>query len=1120
MANNFIANKSPQKTLSGRLNNIIKFSTELRWLVGFFYFSGWKEVYENLKKNETVKIRLLIGLEVGKHLNGIFEHDVQELNLSHDEQFNAFMTSMGFAVNNEQQDTKEFYEQVHFFLEMLQEERLIIKKTQQPNHAKLYLFEMNDEEREKHAFDGYLITGSSNLTRSGLHGQQEFNVEIKDYGYGEAVDYFEELWQNAIPITDIEKRKQFLIDFIKHRSQAAMVDPFDAYTLILKTFLDLQNQKKIKPQVERLLEDNGFKKFSYQLDAVNQALGVIEQYNGVVIADVVGLGKSVIASLIARNLDSKGIIICPPGLIGDYSDKTGWWGYVRNFDLNGWHVYSRGQVENLAEDLDDSDIETIIIDEAHSFRNQDTAAYEALMDICRGKQVILLTATPFNNSPADIFSLLKLFIIPGLSGITIENNLEGLFRGYNYRFKKLSEILKNYNSGDPAKRDKAEKEYIKTLGEEPPVNPQLVRDESAKLAAKIKEVISPVVIRRNRLDLEKDHLYSEEVGELPKVAPPEELFFYLNESQSEFYDRILTTYFSEDGLFNGAIYQPSSYETIAEEDSMDMEGNRVFQQQRNLFDFMRRLLVKRFESSFGAFEKTIERFIHVHEIVLQFIDNTDGKYILDRSLMEKIYEYDEGDILEVLYKFENDLLKKKIPKNNTVYKIKSFQKAKEFIADIHKDLELFKRIKQEIEEEELVEDDPKRDTILARIDQITKEDPARKVVIFTEYVDTVLHLEPYFRERFKTGLLICDGKITKALSKDLERNFNAQYEGTWHNDFQILITSDKLSEGFNLNRAGAIINYDIPWNPTRVIQRVGRINRIGQKVFDELYIFNFFPSETGADYVKSREIAQQKMFMIHNALGEDSRIFHPDEVPTESGLYKKINENPEDEEELNTITQVRNIYNEIENKYPEVIKRIEKLPARVKSAKEFKTSNVNVLRKKGLSLFAQQGAGTSDTEVESLTFENLLEFVRCEYETSRLKLSEEFWPVYETVKTHKETIRSNKNELAIETKAHGNLKVALKIMNASEEENIAFIKTIIKDIKHYFTMPKYTLRRLAFENLTLKSSNKKWEQFFKELNYIKERYGTDYLDRVLEKVKNQKEEVIIAVENRDENQKK
>src|SRR5690625_793666 len=104
MANNFIANKSPQKTLSGRLNNIIKFSTELRWLVGFFYFSGWQEVYKSLKENPDVKIRLLVGLEVGSHLSKIFEHDIQDVNLSQDDYFNDFMTSLGFAINNEDQD--------------------------------------------------------------------------------------------------------------------------------------------------------------------------------------------------------------------------------------------------------------------------------------------------------------------------------------------------------------------------------------------------------------------------------------------------------------------------------------------------------------------------------------------------------------------------------------------------------------------------------------------------------------------------------------------------------------------------------------------------------------------------------------------------------------------------------------------------------------------------------------------------------------------------------------------------------------------------------------------------------------------------------------------------------
>src|SRR5699024_1046105 len=177
------------------------------------------EVYKNLKANPEVKIHLLVGLQVGNHLSKLFEHDIQEVDLSNDEYFNDFITSLGFAINNEDQDTKEFYEQVHFFLDMLNEERLIIRKTKEPNHAKLYLFEMNEEERNKHEFNGYLITGSSNLTRSGLKGQQEFNVEIKDYGYEDAVKYFDDLWETAVPITEIDQRKKQLIEFILHRSQ-------------------------------------------------------------------------------------------------------------------------------------------------------------------------------------------------------------------------------------------------------------------------------------------------------------------------------------------------------------------------------------------------------------------------------------------------------------------------------------------------------------------------------------------------------------------------------------------------------------------------------------------------------------------------------------------------------------------------------------------------------------------------------------------------------------------------------------------------------------------------------------------------------------------------------------
>lgn len=221
-----------------------------------------------------------------------------------------------------------------------------------------------------------------------------------------------------------------------------------------------------------------------------------------------------------------------------------------------------------------------------------------------------------------------------------------------------------------------------------------------------------------------------------------------------------------------------------------------------------------------------------------------------------------------------------------------------------------------------LENDPKRKEVLHQVQLVLakEKNPKRKIVIFTEYADTVTHLKEYFNKHLIGRVLFSDGNVTKKFAQELNANFNAKYEPQ-RDDYDILITSDKLSEGVNLNRAGLIINYDIPWNPTRVIQRVGRINRIGTKVFDELYIYNFFPTEQGASQVKIREIAEQKMFLIHTALGEDSKIFNPDEVPSPSGLFKKINSIPEEDDELNIVTIVRNKLNKIRKEHPEILEK-------------------------------------------------------------------------------------------------------------------------------------------------------------------------------------------------------
>ena len=728
------------------------------------------------------------------------------------------------------------------------------------------------------------------------------------------------------------------------------ITPFEAFVLVLKTYLDSFDQKEVGQSLIKTLEENGYTPYQYQLDAVKQALAIIENNNGVIIADVVGLGKTIIACAVARELKMRGIVICPPGLIGDKEKKSGWKKYLKEFGLNsiGWEIWSLGDLGKIGGSIQkEKDIDVIIIDEAHRFRNQDTRDYEYLKNICRNKIVILLTATPFNNRPGDILSLLKLFITPKKSSITLENNLVSKFSEFKGVFDRLAYIKKYRNSPNELKRKKAAAYYAALFGKslkstvsipadgdstsdilvgggtpayriaKSAVNgiirskdapDTLIKKRSHYLAKQIRDVIEPVTIRRNRLDLQKNPYYKEEVKNLSRIEDPKEWFFELTKEQSAFYDRIILDYFGdpeEGGRFNGAIYRPFEYKTEREKiagEKLTEKENFQYIQQRNLYDFMRRLLVKRFESSFGSFRQSIENFRKITENALMFIEKTK-KYILDRTLLEKIYDLEPEQIEEYLEDYSERIRNGDYPKNHEVYEVNKFADKEDFIAHIKADLYLFDNILQELSGLNLVNNDPKANCLLKNINDVlnkrpNKGEPKRKVIIFSEYLDTLKYLEPILEKHFGERLLGVAGDLSAHKISLINKNFDASYsplikgdEGGCSNqedEYDILLATDRISEGFNLNCAGMVINYDIPWNPVRVIQRVGRINRISKKVFDRLYIVNFFPTEKGSELVKSREIACNKMFLIHNTLGEDARIFDIDEEPTPAGLYERI----------------------------------------------------------------------------------------------------------------------------------------------------------------------------------------------------------------------------------------
>lgn len=1116
---NFITNRGTTQ-LKTRLIELIKASKELKFLVGFFYFSGLRELIDTLKANENLTLKILVGLRIDAQNYGLVEY-AERGGKSKLERIEDYQDSVLIALNNDDFDNQEFYEQAEFILQQIIVGKIIIRKTLKPNHAKLYLFELQESQVVRPTL---FITGSSNLSKAGLSGQEEFNVEISDYGYEEAEKYFDELWKSAIPITENDVEKQRLIDNIQNKTLLKLIHPFDAYMFVVKTWLDSFHKQKSSRYIEYLLEKNGYRKLQYQIDAVTQALSVIEDHGGVILADVVGLGKSIIASLIAHRLEKRGLVICPPGIIGDDTATSGWRKYKEDFELYDWEIRSSGNLDSVIEYLGNTEgIEVIIVDEAHRYRNSSTETYEKLSTICRGKIVILLTATPFNNSPADILSLLSLFIVPKKSNITLSSDLLETFWKYDKSFKDLAYIRKNWQSTDPVKRARAQRKYNELFGEGE-VDIAKVMDESKRLSKQIRAVLEPVTIRRNRLDLLNDPDYSEEIKELSTIDNPQEWFFELTPEQSAFYDRVIKAYFTDNPdskqRFIGPIYKPYRYQGSDESDDKMSRQEQIDRlSQDNLYDIIRRQLVKRFESSFAAFHQSIINHKNSYKKIKSFIASSGGRYVMNRDLINKADLDDPDQIEELLQAFAEEN-KDDDSKKSLIYDVNSFALKDEFFEHIESDIRLFEMIIKEIEDLELVKNDPKRITLLDKVEQALKTspkkgEPAPKIVIFSEYADTVKYLDPALNERFDNRVLTITRTVGRQRLEEINTNFDAAYTPKKQkDDYDLLLTTDKLSEGFNLNRASMVINYDIPWNPVRVIQRVGRINRISKKVFDTLHITNFFPTEKGASIVTSREIASHKMFMIHQTLGEDARIFDEDEEPTPAELFEKIQANPDDLEQESTYTRLKKLMQQWENQNPERVKALDAMPIRIKTAKPHSSDSLVMFIRKGKQLFSVvKNHLDDDSPASEISIEEALTLIESNPKTTRLPLSTKFWPNYNSIKAGSGKLSSKEHQQSNSAKAFNFLTDLLNTDDPALIPWRSFLITLIEDIMDYGTLPEYTLKRIVdwYNN-----GKPDYQLIAQELEMLSNALGANYLQNVKKGLKAYQQQVIIAIENRNE----
>ena len=1144
----FITNQEKEgaTTLKKRLAELTTHAENLDMLVGFFYFSGVKVMAEAFRDRPNMTMRVLVGMEADLHRGELVEISHSSKGASNETIKARFLESLKKAVGSEFADRQSFHERLVIFIALLESGRLDLRKTRDPNHAKLYIFELDETQVGNKK---YWITGSSNFSEPGLMRRNELNVQIGDFGSREVQKYFDELWDESVPLAATEEDKNAIIRILKEASVAADITPFEAYFLVLQNYIEHQQTKLKELRIDNILHEAGFTKYRYQVDAVAQACARLEAYGGIIIADIVGLGKSIIGGLIGALRAKRGLIICPPGLMGDpKGDAGGWYEYRDKFKLHGWEIWSRGKLDDLEDKLKhDNAFDMVIVDEAHNFRNERTEDYERLANICFGKEVVLLTATPYNNRPGDLLALLRLFSSMKKSPFVVGGDLELKFNAFIARFNSIAQLRRilAYRKKHPEEARELHQKIVQLLfasgieplrcdyGNDEKKTAAEIERASRKLSAQIRQIMEKIVIRRNRLDLLSDPDYKDEIDSLSKVQDPKEQFFELTDEQDAFYDRVVNDYFGEKGVFHGAIYHPQAY-------LKSREGTD--EAQENLYHMLLSSLVQRFESSFGAFRKSIERVKGSLEISLAFVEKMHV-FLYSRRAMEKILLLDTNEereeamiaaILEQQEKYEKKGVK---TKNAISYNITGGDfNGKEFVEHIREDIALLEKILGEIRELKLESNDPKAARLVSVIQNvlagkhpdITAESgsPKRKVLVFSTFADTIRHIGALLEKEFPGRVLVVTGdNFGQNRAFTVKRNFDASF-GEQADEFDILLATDKLSEGFNLNRAGVVVNYDIPWNPTRVIQRVGRINRIGKKVFENLYIFNFFPTKKGNEIVANRQIAEAKMFAIHKILGEDSKMFSIGEEPKAAGLYQKLSHFGE-EEEIGFYTSAKKKYLAarlfLEGHHPETFGRIKRFPNNVKTAWEGEPRETILLRRSGPGFFAlayRQETG----QIEEISLEDAIGRLECEWETPRVAFSREFWrlPDPENQDGSKGGIyamlKSYQPEDTAKSGAAGHLTEtaqAIAVINgckgALPEDLQQFAGDVAEDIQNYGTIPLQTVKKIK-EAGNIQKPEEKIAELTAVLTNLLEVRGANYLDQL--KKKFETDAVIVTVEKR------
>ena len=775
------------------------------------------------------------------------------------------------------------------------------KTPKQFMHAKCYILR---------GPDSVGIIGSANFTKNGLVENTELsyletdsarvsaarNADSSSRGH---IDWFEEKWAESVPWNKTFRKEILIPSRLGQQviqETEALIDAFEVtpYAVYIKYLQNLFGTQDTAAALKNnfLPTNPDYKRLQYQIDAVNRGYAIMRAHNGFILADVVGLGKTTVALMLAKKFlntpDPDGrssdiLIIVPPAV------KATWEREIAKFELNGdgrlknhITIVTTGKVVNFAdpdirraaetEGDDDSDNDTltlddkqyglILVDESHKFRNSSTQMYKALDDLIARTYpqpyVVLLSATPQNNAPQDLKNQIYLF------QRTPQNTTLETIDG-----RKLDSFFaQKQREFDNAKR---QRDY------------DAIKELSREIRTKVLDLL---VVRRTRTDIR--NFYQADAADLhfPEVSGPHALKYQLNANLSQlFFDtmNMIAPTNPETGEFelNDSGLRYERYRAIeylrSEEDRRRYQVRNLTPEStsKRLAKIMQILLVKRLESSFAAFKTSLGNLRRYTQNMLDMLDDDCVFICPDIDVNAELDTVKKGRSKAQCYDDLRTLLSRK-GGNNLEYRTDALKSEyrERLVADLEKINALYERWSRVVY-------DPKLQVFLRALDS-ELFDPERnnphgydrpRLVIFTEALDTLRQLEENIAGQGQHRVLAVSADNRDAMEKVIKANFDANADlEEQRDDYDVLITTEVLAEGINLHRANVILNYDTPWNSTRLMQRIGRVNRIGSKE-DFVYVYNFMPTAEGDRQIELVNKAHSKLQAFHAMFGEDNQIF-------------------------------------------------------------------------------------------------------------------------------------------------------------------------------------------------------------------------------------------------------